>query len=389
MIYDLINIRYSKTIMKIFTSFILSMLVSCSTSTDKTMSNALTLCVDLNSPQSDYTDVFDKIEVIPLETTDNSLIVHPKEIIEFENRFYIYDIHTQKVFLFSDTGEFICTIGGKGQGPGEYAWIASIALNKTQGEFQILEPWGSFSNYTLEGKFINRKNISASNPNYNRLFHLDDKLVTWSIPADDESNAITIIDSHTTEALNRFSNGPRVIKSMYSKMIYSYSNKLYYAQTLESNNVYEITTDSLKIAYKWDFGKDNFNIYDLNLTLKDKNQEREAKLIEQYIEDKTIPYWIPNQQQNKDYYYACLNFGLKYDMNLFYHKTTNKYFVLGGEGCDIQIRPLVFTDDYMICNLFQKDYVNFKPLLPEAERKKLEALTEDDNPCLLKLYFKK
>ena len=34
------------------------------------------------------------------------------------------------------------------------------------------------------------------------------------------------------------------------------------------------------------------------------------------------------------------------------------------------------------------NYENFKPFLSEAKRKKLEALTEDDNPCLLKLYFK-
>ena len=34
------------------------------------------------------------------------------------------------------------------------------------------------------------------------------------------------------------------------------------------------------------------------------------------------------------------------------------------------------------------NYENFKPFLTETERKKLEALKEDDNPCLLKLYFK-
>lgn len=35
------------------------------------------------------------------------------------------------------------------------------------------------------------------------------------------------------------------------------------------------------------------------------------------------------------------------------------------------------------------NYENFKPFLSEAESKKLEALKEDDNPCLLKLHFKK
>ena len=378
-----------KEIINVLSLSILSILVSCTTSTNKTTSGIYTLCVDLNTTKSNYSDIFNKMEVIPLETTDNSLVVYPYEIREFENQLYIYDIHTQKVFLFNSLGKFVRTIGSKGQGPGEYAWIASIALNKDQREFQILEPWGTFSNYTLEGEFLNKRSLPASNPNYNKLFHLDNKLVTWTIPRYDESNAITVIDSQTMEVVNSFNNGATVIKSTYSNRFYSYSNKLYYAQTLESNNVYEVTTDSLKIAYKWDFGKDNFNIYDLNLTLKEKYEEREGKLINQYLKDGTIPYWIPNQQQNKDYYYACLRFNYKYDMNLFYQKATNKSFILGGKECNIQIRPLVFTDDYMICNLFQKDYDNFKPILPESEYKKLEAMKEDDNPCLLKLYFKK
>lgn len=371
-------------------AFILStlcLLAGCSQK--KADLECLTLSVDLSQSTLRNEDVFSYAEVIPLETTDNSLLVYPWEIMEFENKLYIYDIHTQKVFLYDGSGKFIRTIGGKGQGPGEYAWIAAIALNKNQREFQILEPWGSFQNYTLEGDFLNKKTILVSNPNYNALYHLDDKLLTWTIPADDESNAFTVIDPQTMECLNRFSKGPRIIKANYSKWVYSYSDKLYYAQTLESNNVYEITADSLKIAYQWDFGKDNFCIYDLNLALKTGNEAVEDKLIEQYLEDRTIPYWICNQQQNKNYYYACLRFGRKYDMNLFYQKSTKECLILGGEGCDIQIRPLVFTDDYMICNLFQKDYEHFKPILPESERMKLEALAEDDNPCLLKLHFKK
>ena len=30
-----------------------------------------------------------------------------------------------------------------------------------------------------------------------------------------------------------------------------------------------------------------------------------------------------------------------------------------------------------------------KSILPNSEYQKLESMTEDDNPCLLKLYFKK
>ena len=51
--------------------------------------------------------------------------------------------------------------------------------------------------------------------------------------------------------------------------------------------------------------------------------------------------------------------------------------------------PRIMTDDYLICVLFNEDLDKYKEVLPDREQKKLDALTEDDNPCLLKLYFKK
>ena len=94
-------------------------------------------------------------------------------------------------------------------------------------------------------------------------------------------------------------------------------------------------------------------------------------------------------EKNDDYNYVCLRYQYKYDKSIFYRKNDGKYLIWGEEDWGIPTNALVFTDDYMIVLLKQNNYNNFKPLLSESEREKLDALSEDDNPCLLKLYFKK
>ena len=51
--------------------------------------------------------------------------------------------------------------------------------------------------------------------------------------------------------------------------------------------------------------------------------------------------------------------------------------------------PLYFGDEYLITDIVYEDREKFKSILTEEEYRKLENMLEDDNPCLLKLYFKK
>ena len=81
----------------IFSILVVLLLVGCEDKNNKEYCK--TLFVDLDSIEADVNDVFSKIEIIPLETTDSSFVVYPKEIQIFEDIIYIYDIDRQKVFL--------------------------------------------------------------------------------------------------------------------------------------------------------------------------------------------------------------------------------------------------------------------------------------------------
>ena len=111
--------------------------------------------------------------------------------------------------------------------------------------------------------------------------------------------------------------------------------------------------------------------------------------LQKYIKTGIIPYWIVTQEQNDKYYFACLRYLYeKYDKCIFFHKENGNSFLFGSKNNSISLYPYVFTDEYLICVLHHADFDKWKPLLVESECEKLKSIKEDDNPCLLKLYFK-
>ena len=342
-----------------------------------------TLSVNLKESTLQYDDVFSYAEVIPLETTENSLIVYPMEIVEHKGHLYIYDIHTVKAFIFDEKGKFVRQVSRKGQGPGEYSWLTSISVDKKNDVLHLIEPTVRFHNFTLDGKLIETKKYLDGGV-YHCIHHLDDYLVLWSPPIDEEEDCIVILDSNTMETVNTYENGPVALQD---GKFYSYKEELFFFKYRE-NIVHKVTKDSLSLAFQWDFGDDNLEMHNLGLSYNQDNYQIEKKLLLEYTKDGTIPYLIVSQAQNKNYYYACLRHQYKYDKSVFYRKSDRKYLVFGEKSWNMPTNALVFADDHMIILLNPNNYENFKPFLSEAESKKLEALTEDNNPCLLKLYFK-
>lgn len=365
----------------VFIISVLSILMSC---TQKHL-DCMTLSVDLEESSLQYEDVFSHAEVIPLETTDSSLVVFPVRLIEHKGNFYLYDIHTVNAFSFDSQGKFLRKFGTKGQGPGEYSWLASISVDKNNDVVHLIEPIGSFHNYTLDGKFIESKKYPDER-NYQCIYHLEDFIVAWSSPSDSEYDCISVFNPRTMELINSYNSGSSLLKM---EGFYSFDNKLYYFEKLEGNRVYHVTKDSLKIAYQWDFGNENVDVYSMDLTFDDDKKEMEYPLFWRYMKDGTIPYIKVSQSQNNIYYYTCLRYQYKYDKHVFYRKSDGKYLIWGGNNWNVPTNALVFTDDYMILLLNQDNHENFKPILSDYECMKLDSLTEDDNPCLLKLYFKK
>ena len=346
--------------------------------------DSLTLSVNLNQSSLQFNDVFSYAEIIPLETTDSSLIVYPHKVIEHKRNLFIYDLHLTKACVFDHRGKFIRQIGRIGQGPGEYTWLQSISMDKKNDVFHLIEPIGKYHDFTLDGKLISTRNYPNGSV-YHSMHHLDNYIVLWSPPIDNESHCLIIIDPQSMEIINTYDNGPKILQD---GNFYTFNEDLFFFKYQE-NYVHKVTKASLSLAFQWDFGRDNLKMYDLGFTYEDDNYQTENELYWEYMKDGTIPYLFVCQAQNNKYYYTCLRHIYKYDKSVFYRKSDGKYLVFGEKSWNMPTNALVFTDEYMIILLKQNNYENFKSILPNSEYQKLESMTEDDNPCLLKLYFKK
>ena len=308
-----------------------------------TQSNVLQ--ADLHPSKISVHEIFDTIQVIPLETTDSCLLRAPVKIVVGNNRNYILDWKNFQVFVFDDRGHFLHTIGKKGQGPGEYREVYDMIVDEGKNQVKLLSPFGSIYVYNLEGQFVRQIRLPDKS-NYQAMEAMGDKI-------------ITIVDANTGEETNSFWKGARILNSVAVGNFYTYNGKSYFAPTFHNNEVYEITEDSLRLAYQWNFGKDNIDISKYKFTFTDDNVN--------------LSYgWFPNLT-------------LK---NVFYRKIDDKCFLFRESKEGIIVRPETFEEEYIVQFAFSEEFEAYQSVLPPTEYQKLRNRQEDDNPCLIKLYFK-
>ena len=95
--------------------FIVSVL-SCSSVAEK---EEATVSIDLDN-------ISTRMEIIPLETNDSSLISSVSKIVHRNNRYYILDKEMDRIVAFDDQGKFLNLINKKGNGPGEYTGLSDF-----------------------------------------------------------------------------------------------------------------------------------------------------------------------------------------------------------------------------------------------------------------------
>ncbi|MDR0961381.1 MAG: 6-bladed beta-propeller [Mediterranea sp.] len=108
-------------------------------------------------------DIVSEMNVIKLETTDLSLINIRRFRRAIFNQDYILIAQTDKVFLFDGKGKFLRTIGKKGNGPGEYQFIAATSFDFQKGLIYIQSAKHLLC-YDINGKFIESFYIEEKMP---------------------------------------------------------------------------------------------------------------------------------------------------------------------------------------------------------------------------------
>ena len=139
--------KFMKTILFIST---ITLLLSCSNSQN---SNS-TISIDLDASKSiSINNIFSKMEIIPLETNEKSIIQNIDKIIEYQSFIYILDRRQKAVLIFDSHGKFISKINTIGRAPDEFYLLEDIVINRFANTLECLDPMGKILTYSLQGQY--------------------------------------------------------------------------------------------------------------------------------------------------------------------------------------------------------------------------------------------
>ena len=206
-------------IMRVFwyINFLLLVLVFVSCGERNPASNAI-ISFDLSKSTSDTLNVLDKmypLEVIVLETTDESLLGSVDKLVEANGNYYVLDHMRKCVLVFDGTGKFLYRVGKVGQGPGEYSALSDFIVDEKTGCLYLLANSSTVYAYDHVGNFLWKRKVSDSQ--------------LWNIGSYEDgyvcsTNHLTYISGEDAFLLYRFDNGfqekDRSVE-VYDKQIYS------------------------------------------------------------------------------------------------------------------------------------------------------------------------
>ena len=367
--------------------FLVTMCTSCNI--NKTGNEGdLILNVDFKSPNPvQFDELFSKIELIPLETNDSCLLVSVDKVFLSGEELFVFDQIKPSLFVFDKNGNFKRQISRIGNGPGEYQTISDVFIEKNS--IVLLTPFGAMNFYNRSGKFLEKK-ILPTKPNYFALSHLqNENWVLWSCVEKEEAG-ISVVDNESMELLYETWHNDRMLDMGLMKPFYTYHDTTYFGSAY-LNTVYKVHADSLEVAYQWDFGSSNIDGQKLLSYSKIENANEKNNTILSDLEDGILPYSMEYHNQNKQYYYVALRKGIGLScpwINVFYRKVDGKSFVFDKIAEGIPVCPIAFTDEYILSVLSLDDIENYRDFLSEENFNKLTLRKGDDNPFLVKFYFK-
>jgi hypothetical protein len=127
--------------------------------------NKLKTVIIFNFPISNLklSDFSKSVELIPLETHPEGLIMEIVDLQISEGLIFILDLNS-RLLAFNRKGEFVSRIGTDGEGPGEYKYVRSFAVDSTSGRIFLATNRGLLI-FSKEFEFI-EEHLTLKNLDY-------------------------------------------------------------------------------------------------------------------------------------------------------------------------------------------------------------------------------
>jgi hypothetical protein len=151
--------------------------------------------VDINQDISlSLSEIAEEITSVELELTDESIINSDNYIRIFltENNIIVAEagsfLTTRPVLIFNKDGQFVRSVGSRGQGPGEYNNIFNMAFDEKNSRLFILSTESNkIICYHLDGTFLKETRLNQDGSDYD-IFYDKDELILECILFTDRNN---------------------------------------------------------------------------------------------------------------------------------------------------------------------------------------------------------
>lgn len=376
--------------------FLLLWVIGCKENGQKLPTSAPTYKIDLDKAEEfSIYDIFSKVDVIPLQTSDSTLCSGMQALI-YKNNIFFRDYRQNIILCFDTLGNYRYKINSQGRGANEYTGILNISIDRFNDRLLILS-FHSLLQYDLNGKFIQK-------------IQYPQNLIVHAATMMNKDTLLCITETaniNKSYVLNYISLKEKQIIASYYKedpifpinREISYYNKNFFYHIPKASFVYNVTTSKPQLAYQWDLGKYNYDYRNLSIPEFKNRQEMQKNQIPWLY--KNCKYFFDLTQENNRYIYACFTLlancnGQKEkapQYHVFWNKRTNTSKIISKfkEGNTIFRRNSNWTDNAIYC-VFEKSTIshsiNTKTLTLENQ-KIIEKLPEDTNPIILKYIFRK
>ena len=327
----------------------------------------------------DYKEITDTVFVVRLETSDSCLIGKTSKISLHNDTIYILD-KNQSLFMFSPDGRFLCKIGNKGQGPGEYVEPTDYFVDD---KIYIWDNWqNKISVYNKNGKFIFDKivpflsfQIGKLNPNtfifrafnnYNlHIPQLDDYCV-WTTDTNFNILKSGMYYKNESGIFPFDDNGMRKIDQNYYSVYEQYSDSMF------------LITPDCKLICRFIL-KYNGNRYLDKIT--NKTEFREYFNKNDYL-------LVKNCIFNKYYLLAQLFQHNKGFGTMYYSSLTKKVFQIstitfGDKDCLCpNLETCTFYNNYFV-HIEEPSFIAHQKTISKYVGGDFSDIKEDDNPILI------
>jgi len=352
----------------------------------------ITVSVDVSDvSRVNLADIFKKIDLIPMETTNESLVGNIEELIYVKDNYFIMRDGNRNVYTFDKDGTFIAnSLSVRGNGPGEYTNALYAVYNPFTEAVDILQPFNKITSYDISFHFMNEKKINDEGKSYG-FFH-------YIYPIS-ESEYIclypTIYEAYNTVFFYDLKSGKMVEKIVFEE-IYSgltqivspvrYADSSYYftpALTTYSGYTIDINNRTMTQRVYLDFGNQKIS--------PQKKKYDRMEEIQEYLLQSNIPVPLTNLFNN-NYLICRILMPEKVEIyTLFCNLTTKQHYLINEATKDNYKIPYFYVLEdsvlYSAINPYHiHEYIDLN-LLSEKSKDYMSRINEEDNPVVVKYYL--